>query len=165
MPFDAARYRIRRAIGADAAIVAHHRVAMFRDMGILPEADVERLATASRRYLDDALASGDYLGWLIEADGAVVAGAGALVRPLLPRPGYVEGGVDAYVLNVYTEPGHRRCGLARALMETVLDHCRAAGMARVTLHASDEGRPLYTALGFTATSEMERRVQREQARR
>ena len=165
MPLDTTRYRIRPAVAADAAIVAHHRVAMFRDMGILPEADVDRLATASRRSLGDALTSGDYLGWLVEADGAVVAGAGALLRTLLPRPGYVEGGVDAYVLNVYTEPSYRRRGLAQALMEAVLAHCRAAGVARVTLHASDEGRPLYTALGFTATTEMERSVEQAQARR
>jgi len=159
MTFDPARYRIRPATAADAVVVARHRVAMFRDMGILPAADAERLAAASLRSLSTGLASGEYRGWLVELDGAVVAGAGLVLRALLPRPGHLDGGVDAYVLNVYTEPAHRRRGLARALMEEVLAHCRAAGAARVTLHASDEGRPLYTALGFAATNEMERSVQ------
>ena len=165
MSFDTARYRIRPATADDVHVIARHRAAMFRDMGTLPAVDVEPLAAASLRHLRDALASGDYLGWLVETDGVVVAGAGVLMRTLLPRPGYLEGGIDAYVLNVYTEPGHRRRGLAQALMEAVLAHCRAAGVARVTLHASDEGRPLYSALGFTATSKMERSIERTGARR
>lgn len=149
-------YRIRPANVADAPIVAHHRVAMFRDMGALPAADEAALAHASRVHLAAALAAGTYHGWLIEADGAVVAGGGAVLRPLLPRPGHLDGGIEAYVLNVYTEPAHRRAGLARALMRTVLAWCAERGIARVTLHASDEGRPLYETLGFCATNEMRR---------
>jgi GNAT superfamily N-acetyltransferase len=58
------------------------------------------------------------------------------------------------VLNVYCEPPHRRRGLARALMDAILDWCRERSISRVSLHASDEGRPLYEGLGFTATNEM-----------
>jgi GNAT superfamily N-acetyltransferase len=50
--------------------------------------------------------------------------------------------------------------LARALMAAILEWCRAQGIAKVTLHASDEGRPLYQSLGFTATNEMEWTVSR-----
>jgi GNAT superfamily N-acetyltransferase len=58
------------------------------------------------------------------------------------------------VLNVYTEPQHRRQGLARKLMLVVLDWCRANRVRPVILHSSDEGRPLYESLGFRPTSEM-----------
>jgi hypothetical protein len=39
-------------------------------------------------------------------------------------------------------------------MQITLDHCREQEIAIATLHASDEGRPLYEALGFKATNEM-----------
>jgi GNAT superfamily N-acetyltransferase len=148
------RYRVRPATTADVGVVARHRVGMFRDMGTLSEADVAPLRAASAEYFARVIATGDYLGWLAELDGAVIAGAGVLQRALLPRPDHIEGGRDAYVLNVYTEPAHRRRGLARGLMEVVLDWSRAQGHARVTLHASDDGRRLYDTLGFAATTEM-----------
>ena len=49
---------------------------------------------------------------------------------------------------MYTEPEHRRRGLARRLMAEMIAWCRAAGLGSVSLHASDAGRPLYEALGF-----------------
>jgi len=147
-------YVIRRATEADATVVAHHRVGMFRDMGVMEERDGPALEASSQAYLKVALSSGEYLGWLIDADGEVVAGGGVLVRRLLPRPGHPTGGEEAYVLNVYTEPAHRRRGLARILMQAILDWCDARHIPRISLHASDAGRPLYETLGFVQTNEM-----------
>jgi GNAT superfamily N-acetyltransferase len=147
-------YTLRAAGPADAALVAYHRAAMFRDMGQVGPADMAALESASQAYLTPSLARGEYLGWLVEHEGEVVAGGGLVVHELLPRPGYLAGGSEAYVLNVYCEPAHRRRGLARALMKTILDWCRERRIARISLHASDEGRPLYDSLGFAATNEM-----------
>jgi len=58
------------------------------------------------------------------------------------------------VVNVYVQPAYRRNGLARRLMVAILDWCRAQGIERIALHASNMGRPLYESLGFTATNEM-----------
>ncbi len=149
-------YRLRAATAADAAVVAHHRVEMFRDMGVLGTADGAALEVASRHYLARALADGEYRGWLIAHDGHIAAGGGLVLRPLLPRPGYHDGGAEAYVLNVYTEPAHRRLGLARSLMDAIIAWCDAERVSRISLHASDDGRPLYARLGFATTNEMRR---------
>jgi ribosomal protein S18 acetylase RimI-like enzyme len=58
------------------------------------------------------------------------------------------------VYNVYVAPEHRRKGLARRLMDEVIDHCRAENIRTVWLHASDEGRSLYEKMGFVPTNEM-----------
>lgn len=147
-------YVIRRATVADAAIIAHHRAGMFRDMGMLADDEADVLRAASCTYLLTALADDTYLGWVVEAQQAVVAGGGVVVRPLLPRPGTPHGDEEAYVLNVYTEPEHRRRGLARCLMQEILTWCRARAITRIALHASDDGRPLYETLGFVQTNEM-----------
>jgi GNAT superfamily N-acetyltransferase len=151
-------YRIRLATVADAAVIARHRIAMFRDMGCggLPdERDAEPLAAASLAYLVEALPSGLYRGWLVERDDAVVGGGGIIVQRGVPRPENLYGDEEAYLLNVYVEPPHRRRGLARLLMDTMLDWCREHRLARVVLHASDDGRTLYESLGFSAaTNEM-----------
>ena len=153
-----AAYVVRRAGAADAPVIGPHRAAMFRDMGLLAQVDLAPLAAASRAALAPALASGDYRGWLVECDGVVAAGAGVMLRPLLPQPGDPSGSSEAYVLNVYTEPAHRQRGLARRLMVDILAWCRARGVRRISLHASDDGRPLYLTLGFAPTNELRREV-------
>ena len=55
---------------------------------------------------------------------------------------------------MYTDPEFRRQGIARRLMQTMIDWCRKEGFVRVDLHASDKGRPLYESLGFEPTNEM-----------
>jgi len=143
-------YTIRRATAADAGVLARHRVAMFRDMGALDERDAQPLAAASRRYFETAIPGGQYVGWVIDVGTETVGGGGLLVHAGLPRPENVDGGEESYLLNVYVDTAHRRNGLARRLMETMLAWCREQGHARVTLHASDDGRSLYESLGFKA---------------
>lgn len=77
---------------------------------------------------------------------------------MLPRPDTggreLVGGPQGLILNVYTEPAWRRRGLAVLLMQRVLDWAAANGVKSLVLHASNDGRPLYEKLGFTATNEM-----------
>ncbi len=141
-------YSIRRATGADAGTIALHRVAMFRDMGTLEERDAQPLGAASRAYFADAIPSGRYVGWVVELGADPVGGGGLLVQSGLPRPENLDGADEGYLLNVFVAPEHRRRGLARRLTETILAWCREQGLARVVLHASDEGRALYESLGF-----------------
>lgn len=155
-----ASYSIREAAVDDAAIIAGHRVAMFRDMGQVPTAQLaSALLSASTTALVPLLRDGSYVGWLArdEAD-RVLAGAGVHVKPQLPRP-WQDGSIVVttpvpLIVNVYTEPDWRRMGIARALMHTLLQWAARRGFDRVLLHASDDGRPLYQSLGFTATNEM-----------
>jgi len=54
----------------------------------------------------------------------------------------------AVVYNVYTEPAHRRQGLARRIMDAIHAWCRDEGIASVALNASADGRPLYESMGY-----------------
>ncbi len=145
---------IRLASPADAAIIAEHRVRMFQDGGSL---DTERGAAMQTRLapmLASMLANGEYVGWLmVTKDGAVVGGAGAQLRTLLPRPETFVAR-EALVVNVYVAPAYRRRQLARRLMGAILDWSRAQGIERVALHPSTMGRPLYESLGFNPSNEL-----------
>jgi GNAT superfamily N-acetyltransferase len=154
------KYFIRRATVSDAATIAGHRVAMFSDMGQVPtKALADRLLAASTSTLSDLLRDGSYVGWLaIDANDRVIAGAGAHIKPQLPRISqdgrHVAVGSVPLVVNVYTDPNWRRQGIARALMKELMEWALASGYDRILLHASDDGRPLYVSLGFLPTTEM-----------
>ena len=123
-------------------------------MGSIPQQDYEPLRQASAEWIGSLVATGEYAGWLVEYERAIVAGGGMLLGDIGPGPGCYRMSRRAHIVNVYTEPDHRRRGLARQLMQTMLDWCEHHGFNMVTLHASDEGRPLYQSLGFTPTNEM-----------
>jgi GNAT superfamily N-acetyltransferase len=150
---------VRAAAAADAATIGRHRAAMFRDMGqVAGEDAIAALADATAGYLAEAIPAGGYAGWLALApDDTVVGGAGAQVRPIIPRPG--AGGrlltaPQALLVNVYTEPAWRRQGVAERLIRAALAWADARGVSSVVLHASDAGRALYERLGFRPTNEM-----------
>jgi ribosomal protein S18 acetylase RimI-like enzyme len=155
-------FTVREADATDIPLLARHRAAMFRDMGKLATHQEETLVQATATYLRDAMPRGDYLAWVAQDTGeppAIIGGAGAQLRPLLPRPGFaddLELGPEAIVLNVYVEPAWRRRGAAEALMRAVLDTLAQRGIRRIVLHASDDGRRLYERLGFVSTNEMVR---------
>jgi GNAT superfamily N-acetyltransferase len=148
-----------RATVSEAGIIARHRVEMFRDMGQVPTDELASvLLKESTAALAACLSDGSYVGWLVRDADQVVAGAGAHIKPQLPRVTHDGARVAAssvpLVVNVYTEPHWRRRGIARALMNTVMHWSAAEGFDRLVLHASDTGRPLYASLGFVSSNEM-----------
>ena len=144
---------IRRATPDDVGVIAEHRARMFQDTGRLDDDRAAAMVALLKPIMRTMLASGEYLGWLVVAeDGAIIGGAGVQMRTLLPRP-ETDVAREALVVNVYVEPAYRRQGLARRLMEAILEWSRERGIERVSLHASTMGQPLYEALGFTRSNE------------
>jgi ribosomal protein S18 acetylase RimI-like enzyme len=138
---------------------------MFRDMGDLAPDREAAMVGATALYLRDALPRGEYLAWIAESAGEteIIAGVGAQLRPILPRPGSaareLELGPEAIILNVYVERKWRRQGVAEALMRELLDDLAGRGIRRIVLHASPDGRRLYERMGFESTNEMRLRSQ------
>ncbi|HJQ97437.1 MAG TPA: GNAT family N-acetyltransferase [Candidatus Polarisedimenticolaceae bacterium] len=146
-------YRLRSAGPADLPIVLEHRRKMFQDMGYRDPAALNATNESSTPLLARGLADGSYRGWLALSGETVVAGGDIVIldfqaHPIDPRPR------RAFVVNMYTDRAHRRQGLARRLMETMIAWARVEGHATLYLHASDEGRGLYESLGFSPTNEL-----------
>jgi len=127
---------------------------MFRDMGTVDARLLNDVTSTAETYFRPALADGSYRAWLMENEDGVVVGGGGLV--IAAWPGYPGERQPrrAWILNMYTEPAYRRQGIARRLMEAMIEWCRAEGLSAVALHASEQGRPLYESLGFCPTNEM-----------
>lgn len=147
-------FAIRPATLEDAGIVTAQRRAMFFDMGYRDTGALDSMCQAFLPWVRQKMSAGEYLGWFaIADDGDIAAGAGLWLMDWPPHmigPGNRRGNI----LNVYTRAEFRRQGLGRRLTETAVDWCRANGITTVILHASDEGRELYRALGFEPTNEM-----------
>ena len=150
----AIRPRVRTARVDDIPTLARQRCSMFVATGLIADDPTAELDAAERRYLARAMPAGTFVAWLVEREGAIVAGGGLQLRTLQPRPGFVRGEPEGLVVSMWSEPAHRRRGLGGLVMEALLAWCRARGIRRLTLHASAEGRPLYERFGFRPTNEM-----------
>ena len=51
-------------------------------------------------------------------------------------------------MNIYTAPAYRRRGVARRIVEKLIEDAKARGIRSVLLEATEMGRPLYESPGF-----------------
>jgi GNAT superfamily N-acetyltransferase len=157
-------FRIRQATPEDVSVIGWHRARMFQDMGLVPDELFESYRTKALDRLSKALASGDYVGWLVSHANApekIVAGAGVVIRVVPPFPHRsgngeitIAEGRQGVIVNVFTEPEWRRRGIAKFLMKKIIAWSRDQSLDDLVLHASDDGRALYQQLGFVLTEEM-----------
>lgn len=148
-------YKIREADLKDLEILVYHRRVMFIEAtGVKDEKALDAMDEAYRKHIKKALPAGNLKAWLAESkDEKIISGGVLSVYEQPPRPQddtlrYV------YIHSVFTEPEHRRKGLARAILNIIVQWCKENGFKTLTLHAVEASKPLYESLGFTPTTEM-----------
>ncbi len=153
MPKGPTDIAVRKATVVDIPEVLRQRRRMYEDMHYPDSDTLTEMMRLSANYLGKAMADGSFHAWLACAGEKPIAGGAVIVSPWLAHPYDLECR-RATILNVYTEREYRRRGIARQLMQTMIGWCKEQGLARVTLHASDDGRHLYESLGFETSNEM-----------
>jgi GNAT superfamily N-acetyltransferase len=140
---------VRRVTSADVEAWARLRVALIaslREVGPDVAAALEASIAAWLRERIDSPAFGAF----VAVDEARVVASGGISLYDNP-PGPSPATREAYVMSMFTEPDARGRGVARAVLEAMLDFARAAGgVGRVWLRATEMGRPVYVRAGFEA---------------
>ena len=144
---------LRHATQEDATLITAHRHSMFTDNAFASEERLHAMDTSFLPWVRKRLADGQYVGLLLEENGAVLASAGIHFNDFPPHFLHPEQG-RAYLLNFYTAPAARGRGFAKQLLTACVDECRAREIKAVVLHASPFGRPIYEKFGFMQTNEM-----------
>lgn len=143
---------IRPATVADIPDLVRLRRVMFEGMGWDDSEQLAAAETASAAYLATVIPAGRFYGWVaVTPVGEVVSTGGVIIDQHLPTPSNLSGKIG-YILNVATDSGYRRRGIARRIMRAMLTWLAKQDIQRAVLHASDQGRPLYESLGFEPTT-------------
>ncbi len=116
------------------------------DFGELSEEHRKAIPAELAPYLRFHLGR-DLRVFVAREDGHAVCTAWLLLVDKPPSPRFPHGRTGV-LFNVYTRSTYRRRGLARRVMEALLDDARRHGLDVVELHATEDGYPLYRALGF-----------------
>lgn len=135
----------RQASIKDLDELLHIRINFLANLS--SEQPPDGLEQCTRDYLKQKLKDDQMVVWLA-CDGLQVVGA-ALLDLSHTIPNYTRPtGLVGYISNVYTVEGYRRQGIARALMERLLEAARQRGCDRVALSTTQMGQGLYEQLGF-----------------
>ena len=108
----------------------------------------DSFVAATREFLRTA----DQTTLLTMAEGRPVACATLCYKTYIPTPRHPTGR-RAHLMNVYTDPGYRRRGLARRLLTMLHREAETRGVTEITLDATEEGRRLYESMGYAASDE------------
>lgn len=100
----------------------------------------------------DFLRHADQTTLLALVSGVPVACATLCYKRCIPTPGHPTGR-RAHLMNVYVAEGFRRQGIGKRLVLALHEEAAARGVTEITLDATDEGRRLYTVLGYQASDE------------
>ena len=139
---------IRLADVNDLEDVLNLRMDFMREMK--PDAGgIEAIVEPTRRYLAEKLPSGEFMAWFAEEQGQIVGTSGLVFFHRPPTLNCLSE-LHAYVLNMYTLPEWRGRGVATMLLRHIIDYVRTTEARRVSLHASEMGRPVYEKCGFAA---------------
>lgn len=148
------RFRIRPATLRDLDVLVRHRRRMWEDMGERDRVELDAADTVYRRWARQRMKTKRLVGFILEdAKGRAVASGCIWLQPIQPHPGRTTT-LRPYLLSMFTEPEYRDRGLATRIVREAVRWCKEHGYARLTLHASREGRGLYQRLGFARTWEM-----------
>jgi GNAT superfamily N-acetyltransferase len=146
---------IRPAHRNDLDTLVLHRRRMWTDIRRWNPGDLDRADPAYRRWVRREMGAHRFVGFVVESpEGRVVGSGGVWLQPAQPRPGRLSRSHMPYILSMYTLPAFRGRGVATRLVEAMVQWARKRGYARVTLHASRFGHPIYQRLGFEDSNEM-----------
>ena len=139
----------------DIHILATHHRRMFGEIweqkGLAMEKTIsQELESAYSDKITEQLPAGICKAWVIKSDNTIIASGAITIVSLVPIPPDMNHRI-AHLHSMYTEKAYRNKKCAQQIVDSALRYCRQNRINRVTLNASDAGRPIYEKIGFVSS--------------
>jgi len=134
----------RRLTKDDLDTFIDMRIRQLREEGATEDID---LIPPLRDYYDRHMSDGTFVSWLALDKDKIIGTSGMSFVEKPPYFGCPSGRIGL-LSSMFTDPDYRRMGIAKELLNRVVEEARAYGCGAVQITASDMGVKLYTAYGF-----------------
>ena len=143
-------FEYRIATNDDIELLMQSRLEMLRVVNNLDDSYEydEELKNCSRDYF----LNGDHTTVLVLDEEKVIACASMSYMWIMPTFSHPTG-KRAHLMNVYTNKDYRRQGIARKMVNMLIEDAWNKGATEISLDATQLGRPLYESLGFENNTE------------
>lgn len=98
-------------------------------------------------YFYENIVGGNFVAYIAVENDEIVATSGLCFYSVPPTYKNTTGLV-AYVMNMYTRQQYRKRGIATKLLDCLINEAKSRNCTKVTLNASDMGKPIYQKYGF-----------------
>ena len=134
----------RKLTASDLDTFISMRITQLREEGATEDID---LVPTLKDYYNRHLSDGTFVSWLA-VDGEKIVGTSGM--SFVEKPPYFScpTGRIGLLSSMFTNPDYRRMGIAKELLDRVVNEAREYGCGAVHITASDMGVKLYTAYGF-----------------
>lgn len=124
------------------------RIEFLREVGNLESSEKDIILEKSLYdYFNEAVTRDEFAAWLALDSDRIVATSGLSFYTVPPSFKNMSGKV-AYIMNMYTISDYRRQGIAAKIFEKTIKEAKDRGYNRITLSATEQGKPLYEKFGF-----------------
>ncbi len=120
------------------------RIAQLKEEGAEETVD---LVPYLQEYYSKHIDNGTFVSWLA-FDGGQIIGTSGMSFVEKPPIFSCPNGKLGILSSMFTNPSYRRMGIAKELLDRVVNEAREYGCGVVQITASDMGVKLYTAYGF-----------------
>ena len=120
------------------------RINQLREEGAKEDID---LKPALLDYYTRHMKDGTFVSWIAVDYGKIIGTSGMSFVEKPPYFGCPSGRIGL-LSSMFTNPNYRRRGIAKELLNRVVDEARDYGCGTIQITASDMGVKLYTAYGF-----------------
>lgn len=128
----------------DVLLLTKFRIQQLIDAGNVEGEDITEV---TKKYFKSQFESNSIFGFLCYIEGAPVA-SGSVSLCLYPPSWKIVTGEYAYLHGVFTLPEHRGKGIAKKIVDLLMEEIKSRGYQVVNLQASKYGRGMYEKMGF-----------------
>ena len=137
----------RKATINDIDSLAKIRSIFITEVTGCSEAERNKLEIANKVYFESALAEDNFVAWFALDNDKIIATSG-LSFSVIPPALHCLDGKTAFIMNMFTFPEYRKQGIGTELLKRTVEEAKNRGYKRITLNATDMGKPLYEKHGF-----------------
>jgi GNAT superfamily N-acetyltransferase len=136
----------------DVAELIHMRVEFLNEVQTSESrTGQDELYYSLKEYFIENMNADRFLAWVATDNGVIVGTSGAYFYTLPPSYKKKNGKV-AYIMNMYTKPAYRGRGIAPTLFGKLIEASKEHGCSKISLHATEMGKPVYLKFGFTVSN-------------
>ncbi|MCL2636769.1 MAG: GNAT family N-acetyltransferase [Oscillospiraceae bacterium] len=137
----------RRANINDIEYLVKYRKQQLIDEGGAHDIEIENELF---EYFKASISDNSLISWLA-ADGEKIVATSGVCFYQLPPTFRNPSGKTAYITNMYTLPEYRKQGIGSRLLQYVINEAKALNYKVIRLHASADGKSIYSKAGFCET--------------
>ena len=141
----------RKATVNDIDNLAKIRSIFIMEVTGCSEIERDELEIANKIYFKNSLSEGRFVAWFA-LDGDKIVATSGLSFSVVPPALHCRDGKTAFIMNMFTFPEYRKQGIGTKLFKRTVEEAKNRGYRRITLNATNMGRPLYEKYGFKDTT-------------